>query len=313
MATKPADFHGVVCVDKPAGWTSFDVVAKLRGILGQRQLGHGGTLDPMATGVLPVFCGAATKVLCFLPDGQKCYEAKLLFGKQSDTLDVTGKVCDAPAPTFDQSTLEAALQTFMGESMQLPPMFSAVQVGGKRLYDLARAGICVERTPRPITIYELTLLDFDATQYTATLRMRCSAGTYVRALADDLGKALGTGCILTHLNRTVALGFALADCCSLEALEQAAKENRLTDFIKPITPAFAERKGLWLTPKQAKAFCLGQKLSPAPQGVVPSAPLKALEASDIPFPVWAEDKLLGMGLLQDNTLRARRVFQQALR
>ena len=183
---------GILIIDKPAGWTSMDVCAKVRGIFHEKRVGHGGTLDPMATGVLPVFVGQATRGVEFAENGQKEYVAGLRLGQVTDTQDVTGTTLETRPVTADRAALESLLPRFLGEQDQIPPMYSAVKVGGQKLYDLARKGQVVERKPRRITIYELELLAQEsATDY--LLRCRCSKGTYIRTLCHDIGRQLGCG------------------------------------------------------------------------------------------------------------------------
>ena len=180
----------ILPVDKPAGWTSFDVLAKLRGALGTRRLGHAGTLDPMATGVLAVFIGNATAAADRQPDHDKTYEATIRLGLRTDTGDVTGTALETAPVTVGEAELKAVLPQFMGRQMQLPPMYSAVKINGQPLYKAARKGQTVERTPRPITIYEITYLGSPAPgDY--TIRVSCSKGTYIRVLAEDIGTTLG--------------------------------------------------------------------------------------------------------------------------
>ena len=209
---------GILIIDKPAGWTSMDVCAKVRGIFHEKRVGHGGTLDPMATGVLPVFVGQATRGVEFAENGQKEYVAGLRLGQVTDTQDVTGTTLETRPVTADRAALEALLPRFLGEQDQIPPMYSAVKVGGQKLYDLARKGQVVERKPRRITIYELELLAQEsATDY--LLRCRCSKGTYLRTLCHDIGQALGCGGTMFSLRRTMAAGYTLAEAVSLEDVQ----------------------------------------------------------------------------------------------
>ena len=209
---------GILIIDKPAGWTSMDVCAKVRGIFHEKRVGHGGTLDPMATGVLPVFVGQATRGVEFAENGQKEYVAGLRLGQVTDTQDVTGTTLETRPVTADRAALESLLPRFLGEQDQIPPMYSAVKVGGQKLYDLARKGQVVERKPRRITIYELELLAQEsATDY--LLRCRCSKGTYVRTLCHDIGQALGCGGTMFSLRRTMAAGYTLAEAVSLEDVQ----------------------------------------------------------------------------------------------
>jgi tRNA pseudouridine55 synthase len=200
--------NGIVLVDKAPGWTSHDVVAKCRGLLRERKIGHGGTLDPLATGLLVLFVGPATKLVNKLP-GEKTYIASLRFGLETDTYDIEGKTLReyGRIPTPDE--LKAVLPRYMGDLMQIPPMVSAVKINGKKLYELARKGIEVERPPRPVTVRELTWLEGQGAEH--TLRIRCSAGTYVRSLIHDIGRELGSGAVMTALRRTYSDPFCVDD------------------------------------------------------------------------------------------------------
>ena len=210
--------NGIVIIDKPQGWTSMDVCAKLRGILHEKRVGHAGTLDPMATGVLPVFVGQATKAVSFAEGGQKVYEAVLQLGLVTDTQDTTGETLEERAVTVTEDEVRAALPRFLGEIEQIPPMYSAIKVNGQKLYDLARKGKEVERKPRSITIFELELLEqVNETDY--LLRCRCSKGTYLRTLCHDIGQALGCGGAMYSLRRTMAAGYPLAEAVTLEDVQ----------------------------------------------------------------------------------------------
>ncbi len=211
--------NGIVIIDKPAGWTSMDVCAKVRGLLKERRVGHGGTLDPMATGVLPVFVGRATRAVEFSENAPKEYVAGLRLGLVTDTQDTTGRVLSTHPVTASREEVEAVLRRFTGPQEQIPPMYSAVKIGGKRLYDLARKGQEVERRPRPITIFHLELLE-QADQGDYLLRCRCSKGTYIRTLCHDIGQALGCGGAMYSLRRTMAAGFGEDRCVTLEDLAQ---------------------------------------------------------------------------------------------
>ena len=207
--------NGILIIDKPAGWTSHDVVAKLRGLLRERRIGHAGTLDPMATGVLPVFVGRATRAVEFAAEREKEYLAGLRLGVVTDTQDTTGTVLETHPVCADRPQVEAVLARFRGEITQIPPMYSAIKREGKKLYELARRGQEVERQPRPITIEALDLLDqVSPTEY--TLRVRCSKGTYVRTLCHDIGQALGCGGALFSLRRTQSAGFSLDQAVTMD-------------------------------------------------------------------------------------------------
>lgn len=214
--------NGILLIDKPQDFTSFDVVAVVRRKFGTKKVGHGGTLDPMATGVLPVFIGSATKAVDLLPDSGKSYRAGFRLGLTSDTLDIWGELSEEKPVNIEKERLEAVLERFRGEIEQTPPMYSALKVGGKKLCDLARQGIEVERKSRKITISRLDLLDFDGKN--GKIEVDCSTGTYIRSLVDDIGKALGTGAVMTELRRTRACGFTLDGCFSVDDVKTKPQE-----------------------------------------------------------------------------------------
>lgn len=252
--------NGILCVNKPAGFTSFDVVAKLRGILRERRLGHGGTLDPMATGVLPVFVGTATKACDIMPDNTKSYRAGFRLGETTDTQDVTGEVLTRSDTAVAEIALRAVIPGFIGDIMQLPPMYSAVQVNGQRLYDLARKGVEVEREPRPITVYGIDLVSYDAASREGVLDISCGKGTYIRTIISDIGERLGCGGVMTSLVRTSSGGFTLGDCFTFEQIQQARDEERLEELILPIERVFAKLPRLKLNEAQTRMYRNGVKL-----------------------------------------------------
>jgi tRNA pseudouridine55 synthase len=212
--------NGVLVVDKPGGITSFDVVARVRRALGERRVGHTGTLDPMATGVLPVCVGEATKLVPFLMGGDKEYEAEVRLGITTDTLDATGTVtAETNADHVSLGDVEHALEGFRGTILQRPPMHSALRVNGRRLYELARQGVEVDREARPVVVHAIEILHFEAPRL--GLRVRCGKGTYIRSLAADLGAVLGVGAHLTALRRTRVGPFTVGHCTTLEALDPA--------------------------------------------------------------------------------------------
>ena len=248
------NLKGVICIDKPAGFTSFDVVAKLRGILKERRIGHSGTLDPQATGVLPVFIGGATKAISLLEDSDKSYTASFKLGMVSDTQDIFGTVTKtADVPSLTSAQLDELMQPLRGNIMQLPPMYSAVQVNGRRLYDLAREGIEVEREKRPVTVYCLELLSFDGVE--GTLNIKCSKGTYIRTIINDIGEAIGCGAVMTGLRRTEACGFTLSDCTTLEALEKLrAEEKGFDDVILSTDKLFTNMRRIDLDKRLSELY-----------------------------------------------------------
>ena len=242
-AQKQTPMEGILVVDKPAGFTSFDVVAKLRGLCKTRKIGHGGTLDPMATGVLPVFIGAAAKAVDLQPRQDKTYEAVFLFGTATDTGDITGNVlrtmdCDVP-----QAALEAALARFAGEIEQVPPMYSAVKVNGKPLYRYAREGKTVERKPRRVNIYDIRCLEKIA-ENRFLVRVHCSKGTYIRTLAEDVAAVLGVPATLAALRRTGAGVFGAEDMHGLPALAAAAAAGTLGEHLLAVEAVFMELPAL---------------------------------------------------------------------
>ena len=226
--------NGIIIIDKPAGWTSMDVCGKLRGILKTKRVGHAGTLDPMATGVLPVFVGSATRAVSYAEAGDKEYIAGLRLGLVTNTQDTSGEVLEQhPAEGITRGQLEAVLARFTGEIQQVPPMYSAIKIGGQKLYDLARKGKEVERKPRSITIFELELLEqVNETDY--LLRCRCSKGTYLRTLCHDIGQALGCGGAMFRLRRTMAAGYSLAEAVSLDDVQVQGAA-----LLRPVETMFA--------------------------------------------------------------------------
>ena len=229
--------NGIIVIDKPAGWTSMDVCAKIRGVLHERRVGHAGTLDPMATGVLPVFVGRATRAVEFAAEGGKEYVAGLRLGVVTNTQDTSGTVLEEKPVSVDRAALEAALAPFRGDILQIPPMYSAIKRDGKKLYELARKGQEVEREPRPVTIYGLEVVE-QAGPADYLLRVRCSKGTYVRTLCHDIGQALGCGGCMYSLRRTEAAGFSLDQAVTLDALLSAEDPQSL---LLPVDAYFAGR------------------------------------------------------------------------
>jgi tRNA pseudouridine55 synthase len=256
---------GVLICDKPARMTSHDVVARVRRLAGQRRVGHGGTLDPPATGVLVLALGRATRLLPFLPTEPKRYRATITFGAGTDTLDAAGTVtATADATGVDEAGLRAALARFVGPQQQVPPMVSAIKVAGERLYAKARRGEQVERAPRPIVIHALELLELvGGERPLATVEVVCSGGTYVRSLAADLGRALGTLAHLAGLRRTAVGRFTEADAHPLEDL---AEPGRLAAAVLDPAAAMASTATRALTPAEAAALATGRTLAPTGHG-----------------------------------------------
>ena len=237
--------NGIVIVDKPAGWTSQDVVSKLRGVLHERRIGHGGTLDPMATGVLPVFVGRGTRAVEFFEHAEKTYEAVLHLGITTDTEDITGTVLEQKEIDISKEAFLGVLEQFRGNIQQIPPMYSALKVNGQKLCDLARKGKEVERKPRTITIHRLECTEFDGKL--ARLMVCCSKGTYIRTLCKDIGQALGCGGCMESLRRVTAGAYTIEEAVPLQALIDAeAPEN----YLRPVDSMFTGHPAVTLTPKQ---------------------------------------------------------------
>ena len=247
---------GIVIVDKPQDWTSQDVTARLRRVFNTRRIGHGGTLDPMATGVLPVFVGRATRGVEFCEHAEKTYEAVLRLGLTTDTEDVTGTVLtEAPVSATDEQIAET-LEAFRGNIMQVPPMYSALKVNGQKLCDLARKGKTVERQPRPITIHELTLLERG--ENTLHLRVRCSKGTYIRTLCKDIGEALGCGGCMERLRRVQAGEYTIEEAVPLQELLDTAEPEK---YLRSVDTMFRNYPAVTLTANQEKRCRNGNPFS----------------------------------------------------
>jgi len=248
--------NGIVIVDKPQGWTSQDVTARLRREFSTRRIGHGGTLDPMATGVLPVFVGRATRGVEFFEHAEKTYETVLRLGLTTDTEDITGEVLTQGEVSFTDQRLEEVLEAFRGDILQIPPMYSALKVNGQKLYDLARKGRTVERQPRPITIHELTLLEVG--ENTLRLRVRCSKGTYIRTLCKDIGEALGCGGCMQELRRVSAGEYVISEAVPLETLLEAQNPE---SYLRPVDSMFRKFPAVTLTANQEKRCRNGNPFS----------------------------------------------------
>lgn len=252
---------GILIIDKPADWTSQDVAAKLRGVFHEKRIGHGGTLDPMATGVLPMFIGRATRAVEFFEAAGKEYIAGLCLGVETDTQDSTGRVIAEALVTVTRAQVEAALRSFLGPQQQIPPMYSAVKIGGRKLYELARKGREVERKPRDIVLHELELLEGEGAHY--RFRVRCSKGTYVRTLCHDLGRALGCGGMMESLRRTQAGCYGLDQAVPLA---EVVAHPDPASLLLPVDSLFAHLPALTLNARQYKPLLNG---APVPCAGVP--------------------------------------------
>ena len=260
---------GILVMNKPQGFTSFDVIGKLRGILKMKRLGHTGTLDPMATGVLPVLIGTAARACDILPDENKAYRAEFQLGTVTDTQDSSGNVLETHPFDVSESELLAVLPQFTGEIEQIPPMYSAVQINGKRLYELARAGKEIERPARQVTVQSLTLEAFDSQSGRGTLVIACGKGTYVRTILHDIGGVLGCGCMMTALERTAACGFTLNDAHTFEEVQQAADAGSVESLVIPTDRLFLSLPSVTLNEMQTRLYRNGVLLSVSRLGHLP--------------------------------------------
>ncbi len=288
---------GIIIIDKPAGWTSMDVCAKLRGMFHEKRVGHAGTLDPMATGVLPVFIGRATRAVEFAAGSDKEYIAGIRLGMVTNTQDTTGEVLEERGASVTREELSALLPRFTGDIQQLPPMWSAVKVNGKKLYELARKGKEVERRPRPVTIRALELLDGPEAGADFVLRVVCSKGTYVRTLCHDIGQALGCGGCMSALRRVKAAGFTLEDSVTLEAVQAAVDRGEGESLLLPVDACFAGVPVLVL------------KTAGAEKKIRNGAALSARDIPDGEYRVYGADKtFLVLGRAADGKLSTVKSF-----
>ena len=256
--------NGIIVVNKPQDFTSFDVVAVMRRLCRQRKIGHTGTLDPMATGVLPLLLGNAAKAQDILPDSDKAYVAGFKLGIASDTLDIWGTIQSEKEVNASYKEIQSLIPKYKGDIMQIPPMYSAVKKDGVRLYDLARQGIEVERQPRQVNVSELKLLDYDEETFKGQLYISCSKGTYIRTIIDDIGQDLCCGAVMTSLVRTRACGFSLEDAISLDEIREITKEGEqpenIVDRVHSSESLFLSYRGITVSEKQALRFANGNPI-----------------------------------------------------
>lgn len=253
---------GILPINKPEGWTSFDVVGKLRGILHIKRLGHGGTLDPMATGVLPVLVGKATKAFGIMPDKSKSYTAGFRFGIVTDTQDITGRLLSESETNISLEQIERLLPSLTGDIMQTPPMYSAVKIGGKKLYELAREGKTVEREPRQANIGRLEVTAYDSATREGTLEIDCGQGTYIRTIIHDLGEMLGAGGVMTSLTRTRSNGITLERCYSIDKVAELCSGGIPDELLLPIDKAFSMYGECRLGQRETALYKNGVRLRP---------------------------------------------------
>lgn len=293
--------NGIICIDKPQEMTSFACCALLRRLLGEKRVGHAGTLDPMATGVLPVFLGKATRAIPLLPTHDKQYAVSLRFGYRSDTLDVWGSVFETGKPFPTAEAVDEALCAFRGDILQVPPMMSALKKDGVRLYELARQGIEIEREARPVTVYRLDNTFYDVQTGELQLLCDCSAGTYMRTLCDDLGRVLGCGAVMTALRRTVAAGYRLSTCLTTDVCRELAENGTLAEHILPVDSAFTVHPEVSVTAAQAVRFQNGGELSADRVRDLPTG------ATNIRI-YHPDGTFIGLGAVDGEVVRVVRIF-----
>ncbi|MFI3325064.1 MAG: tRNA pseudouridine(55) synthase TruB [Clostridia bacterium] len=294
---------GVIVINKEQKFTSFDVVAVMRGITKEKKIGHTGTLDPMATGVLPILLGRGTKACDLLPNSDKTYVADFKFGIKTDTGDIWGQIKEEKLSTVLKEDVEKALSNFRGDIFQIPPMYSAVSVNGQRLYDLARKGIEVEREKRAIHISKLELLDFDGEN--GKLEISCSKGTYIRTLIEDIAESLGYLATMTGLVRTYACGFSANEALTLKQLEEIVKNGKLEEVLKPVENLFEEYPIAQVTSAQATRFSNGGELD------ISRLKLVKIKLNDGDILRVYDEKFIGLGKinLEKNCLKFLKKFE----
>ena len=286
--------NGFVLINKPAGVTSFKVTGAIKRKTGEKRCGHAGTLDPLATGVLPIMIGRATRLIDLIDDNRKVYKASLIFGMTTDTLDCDGEVLTDQPVNVDEGDIRQALKKFEGEIEQIPPMYSALSKDGVKLYELARKGIEVERTPRKATVFNIELLSFDGID-TAEIIVECSKGTYIRTIIDDLGVALGCGAYMNRLERVRGSGFTVEQCITIDEI----LEKDLSETVYSHDKAVSSYPSVNVTSNQAKRFCNGNELD-----------LKRvkIKESSLYYRVYAEGEFLGLGEIKGDSLKPKVVF-----
>lgn len=298
--------NGVLLIDKPQEFTSFDVVAVIRRLAGQKKIGHTGTLDPNATGVLVVLLGNATKAQDLILNHDKTYVADFKLGITTDTLDIWGKVTNEKKSSLLREEILNILPEFTGEISQMPPMFSAVQKNGQRLYDLARQGVEVERESRNVTVYSLELLGFDEETQSGKLKVACSKGTYVRTLIDDIGRKLGVGAVMTGLRRTSACGFDISDCITLDKARELGENSKLEERLLSVESLFESLGYVSVSDAQSRRFLNGGALD------IDRTYLKKLDLKngDILRVKDRENNFLGLGVvdLEKRLLKIYKLF-----
>lgn len=316
MSWQNSPVNGLLLIDKPIDFTSFDVCAVIRGMLHIKKVGHSGTLDPMATGVLPILVGSATRALDLIPSHDKTYVAEFKLGVRTDTLDITGNILSDSEVDIEESLLKDVIQKFIGNIMQIPPMYSAVSVNGKKLYDLARQGIEVDREARLVTIYSISLDEYNRESGTGRITVSCSKGTYVRTLIDDIGTQLGCGAVLTSLRRTMASGIEICKCMTIQQAQKYKDNGTLEEHIVPIDTIFQCYPALCISDNQTVRFNNGAALAlerlhpPVIDGVRQKERLNAdIYKNKSLYRIYSREKIfLGLGIKDDGELKVFKRF-----
>ena len=285
--------NGIIIVDKPKGFTSFDIVAKLRKKLSQRKIGHMGTLDPMATGVLPILLGDTAKFQIFANNNNKSYKAKIKFGITTDTLDITGQVLSTHRVEITKQDLKNVLYKFLGEIYQIPPMFSAIKKCGVKLYDLARKGVSVDREKRKIFIKDIKIINFDSENGEAEILVDCSKGTYIRTLCDDIGRELGCGATLSELRRTSSNGFDEIDSTALMEIIDMSLEDIFKKCVLPTERLFETFPTAYITPNQSIRFRNGGAL------MTERVKFDDIPQNDVIYKVSCNEEFIGLGKIDE--------------
>lgn len=286
--------NGFVLINKPCGMTSFKVTSAIKRKTGEKRCGHAGTLDPIATGVLPVMIGRATRLIDLIDDNKKAYKAEVVFGLTTDTLDCEGEVLSDQPVCLTKGQIETALKDFEGEITQIPPMYSALKKDGVKLYELARKGVEIERKERKVTVFSVKLLSFDGVD-TANIEVVCSKGTYIRTIIDDIGMKLGCGAFMSKLQRTCGSGFSIEQCVSL----QDFLDSDIEKSVLPPDKAVESYPAVFVTEKQSVRFQNGNELD--------LKRLKITENSQY-FRVYFGKKFLGLGEIKNSSLKPKCVF-----
>ena len=290
-------------MQKPAEFTSFDVIGKLRGILHMRRLGHTGTLDPMATGVLPVLVGKAARACDILPDQSKMYRATVQFGWETDTEDVWGtRTAVYPEMHVTKEALDAVLPQFVGAIQQVPPMYSAIKVNGKKLYELARAGKEIEREPRAVHIDSIDIIEYDEASRSGVMKVDCEKGTYIRSVISDIGEKLGCGGMMTSLERSYSGGVDIKDCYTIEEIAEICEQDKLSQMLIPLDRAFESYEKTTLGQWETKLYRNGVKLRPEQTGI------KDLSEDKLYRVYGSDNSFLGIGTFHEGSFRSFKNF-----